>query len=102
MKTLIKSATEYVSALNRRAKPPHDPVIMDKLVHLRTRGFVMLDHLVGDSTFKKMQSSINKKIGQDFDLEFPCLAQTKVDPKRGQDLININFLATNEQLYQRS
>ena len=41
---------------------------------LRTRGFVVLDHLVGSSDIIELKGKLDKKIEQEFDLKFPCLA----------------------------
>lgn len=101
MKKLLKSTTEYVSALHRRRPPSTDPHVVRCVKQLKQRGFVMLDHLVGTPEFKKMQARVDQKIEQDFELQFPCLAQSKIDAERDKDLIDSNFLATNEQLKTR-
>lgn len=101
MRKLIKSTTEYVSALGRRAQPIADPVVAEKLAHLKSRGFVMLDHLVGSSQFEKIKASLKQKIEHDIDVNLPCLSQSKIDPKRDKDLVDRNFLASDDEYHQR-
>ncbi|MGU9962180.1 MAG: phytanoyl-CoA dioxygenase [Candidatus Puniceispirillales bacterium WSBS_2018_MAG_OTU23] len=100
MKKHIKSLAEKFCTIGRYVDPPKDPVIADKLAQLKARGFVMLDHMVGSSEFKKMKGSIDQKIEQDFELQFPCLSQSKIDVERDKKLIETNFLASNEKLKQ--
>ena len=101
MRKILKSTAEYVSTLHRRRPPSVDSHVIRCVEQLKERGFVMLDHLVGTSEFKRMQARIIQKIEHDFELQFPCLAQSKIDIERDKDLIEKNFLATNEQLKTR-
>lgn len=98
MKSSIKSLTENISTINRRVKRELVPGTKHKVDQLKTRGFVVLDHLVGSSAFGVVKNSVTQKIEKDLDLQFPCLSQKKIDPIRNQNLIKNNFLATNEQL----
>lgn len=101
MKKLLKSTTEYVSTFNRRVSPSTVPHISRCVDQLKKRGFVMLDHLVGTPEFEAIKAQVDRKIEKDFELQFPCLSQSKIDVDRDRDLIETNFLATNEQLSQR-
>ena len=47
MKSSIKSLTENISTINRRVKRELVPGTKHKVDQLKTRGFVVLDHLVG-------------------------------------------------------
>ncbi len=100
VKKLIKSIAEKFCTIGRYVDPPTDPFIADKLAQLKTHGFVMLDHLVGSPEFKKIKTSIDQKIEHDFELEFPCLSQSKIDVERDKKIIKENFRASNEKLKQ--
>ena len=60
-----------------------------------------MDHLVGNSEFIKLKDKLDKKIEQEFDLKFPCLAQSKIDQNRDRDLIARNFLTSTDELKKR-
>ena len=100
IKKHLKSLTETFSLLRRRTKPSHNPIITDKVSHLRKRGFVVLDHLVGSEIIKRVQNDVSKNFEQDLNIEFPCLAQSKIDEHEHKNLIETNFLATTETLAQ--
>ena len=65
----VKSLGERFACLNREPSHTSDPTIIDLVSQLRTRGFVVLDHLVGSSEFIKLKDKLDKKIEQEFDLE---------------------------------
>ena len=92
---------ERFACLNRETSQTSDPTIIDLVSQLRNRGFVVLDHLVGSSNIKELKGKLDKKIEQEFDLNFPCLAQSKIDQNRDQDLIAKNFLANTDDLIKR-
>ena len=98
MKKLLKSMSESLSIIGRRNGEISDKETKLKIEKLRNDGFVMLDHLVGSREFLMVKSAINKKIENEFELQFPCLAQTKINPQRDQSLIANNFLETDEKL----
>ena len=97
----IKSLGERIACLKRGPSYTSDPTVIDSVSKLRTRGFVVLDHLVGSPEFAELKGKLDKKIEQEFDLKFPCLAQSKIDQDRDQDLIATNFLANTEELSRR-
>jgi len=100
---IVKDITESLSRISRGFDPDQhlDSVLRPKLKYLYERGFVMLDHLVGSETIKRVQADINRKFEQDLDIVYPCLAQSRIDAKRDKDLIENNFLATPDVLKQR-
>jgi len=98
IKKHLKSLTETLSLIGRRTKPTHNPIITDKVSHLRERGFVFLDHLVGSEIIKQVQNNVSKNFEHDLNIEFPCLAQSKIDEYEHKNLIETNFLATPETL----
>ena len=101
IKRAIASSMEYVSRLNRQARPSAKPDIQQHITTLKKRGYIVLDHMIGSEKFNTVKNSINHKFEQSFDLEFPCLAQAFIDNERDQDLVAKNFLATKEQLEAR-
>lgn len=100
-KKAVKTIGERFSCHNRKTSETFDPTIVDLVSQLRTRGFVVLDHLVGRSEFTKLKEKLDKKIEQEFDLVFPCLAQSKIDQDRDHDLIVSSFLASPDELSKR-
>ena len=97
----VKSLGERFACLKREPSYTSDPTVTGSVSQLRTRGFVVLDHLVGSPEFKELKGKLDKKIEQEFDLKFPCLAQSKIDQDRDQDLIAKSFLASTEELSKR-
>lgn len=103
MKKTIKNILENLSLIGRKnfyekgANSQTDAAI----AQLKKRGFIMLDHMVGSPEFKKIKASIDQKIERDFELNFPCLSQAKLDHERDQDLIARNFLANSQELKAR-
>ena len=97
----IKSIGERIACFKRDPSYTSDPTVIDSVSQLRTRGFVVLDHLVGSHEFTELKGKLDKKIEQEFDLNFPCLAQSKIDQDRDQDLIATSFLASTEELSKR-
>ena len=101
--SVVKDLTEGLSRLSRGfdADKNLNPSLKKQLETLRNRGFVALDHLVGSDIIKRVQADMRNKFERDFDITFPCLAQSKIDETRDQDLVKRNFLATPETLNQR-
>lgn len=97
----VKSLGESFACLNRKTSQTSDPTIIDLVNQLRTRGFVVLDHLVGSSDIIELKGKLDKKIEQEFDLKFPCLAQSKIDQNRDRDLIAKSFLTSTDELKKR-
>ena len=56
---------------------------------------------MGSPDIIELKDKLDKKIEQEFDLEFPCLAQSKIDQDRDKDLIATSFLASTEELSKR-
>ena len=56
---------------------------------------------MGSHEFTELKGKLDKKIEQELDLNFPCLAQSKIDQDRDQDLIAKSFLASTEELRKR-
>tara|TARA_X000000950_G_scaffold238734_1_gene290934 strand:- start:116 stop:1063 length:948 start_codon:yes stop_codon:yes gene_type:complete len=100
----IKNLTELVSRIGRNTSYRHgtNPSVDAAVSQLRDIGFVKLDHLVGSPVFDDMKASLNQRIEKDFEFNLPCLAQTKIDNDRDQDLIAKNFLTSNDQLVERN
>ena len=97
----IKSLGERFACLNRETSYTSNPTVIASVSQLRDRGFVILDHLVGSSLFTELKGKLDKKIEQELDLKFPCLAQSKIDQERDKDLIATNFLASTSELSKR-
>jgi hypothetical protein len=97
----VKSLGESLACISRKTSQTYDPTIIDLVNQLRTRGFVVLDHLVGSSDIIEFKGKLDKKIEQEFDLKFPCLAQSKIDQNRDRDLIAKSFLTTTDELKKR-
>jgi hypothetical protein len=103
MKNSIKKATEYISLIGRHSNVKKKVGIETNKAcqNLRTKGFHVFDHLVGTKEFQELKVKVDIAIERDFNLEFPCLAHSKIDIKRDADLIKSNFFATNEALAER-
>lgn len=97
----VKSLGERFARLNREPPYTFDPTVIYAVSQLRNRGFVVLDHLVGTSEFKELKTKLDKKIEREFDLKFPCLAQSKIHRDRDKDLIATSFLASTDELSKR-
>ena len=97
----VKSFGERLACLTRTPSHTSDATIIDLVNQLRTTGFVVLDHLVGSSDIIKLKGKLDKKIEHEFDLKFPCLAQSKIDQNRDRDLIAENFLTSTDELNKR-
>ena len=78
---MIKSLLEAGAKISRKASVAHilNDETQAKLSLLRKRGFVMFDHLVGSTQFAFIQADLQKRIEQDMNFEFPCLAQSLID-----------------------
>ena len=61
----VKSLGERFACLNRETSQTSDPTIIDLVNQLRTRGFVVLDHLVGSSDIIELKGKLDKKIEQE-------------------------------------
>ena len=98
-----KRAMETVSRVNRRpsAHAVDDTVCRSAIRQLKERGFVALDHLVGTPLIKDLQSRVSASFENDVDIEFPCLAQSRIDAGQHQDLIDASFRLPPEKLAKR-
>jgi hypothetical protein len=101
---MLKTALEKVARVGRGA--PSETTLTQtqraQLARLRTEGYVAFDHLVGTEKLAQLQAELAQRIEGDLDFEYPCLAQTRIDPERDADMIASNFLATNAQLKARN
>ena len=100
----LKFAMEALSRVGRSV-PQHTgltPYARTSLEHLRAKGFVTLNHLIDDPIFTDVRTALQEKIEKKFELNFPCLAQTKIEPERDSDLIDRNFLAETSELIARN
>lgn len=100
---MLKSTLEIVARVGRAAASETSltQVQRDQLASLRSQGYVAFDHLVGTDRLAQLQEDLKQRIEHDLDFEYPCLAQTRIDPERDADMIASNFLATNAQLKAR-
>ena len=98
-----KRAMESVSRINRRpsAHAVDDAECGSAIEQLSDRGFVVLDHLVGTPQIKALQKRVNSSFEDDVDIEYPCLAQNRIDPDRHQDLIDASFRFPPDRLAKR-
>ena len=55
----VKSLGERFACLNRETSQTSDQTIIDLVSQLKTRGFVILDHLVGNSEFIKLKDKLD-------------------------------------------
>jgi hypothetical protein len=101
---MLKSTLEKVARVGRSgtAEAALTDVQRDQLAKLRKDGYVAFDHLVGTEKLALLQAELKQRIEHDLDFEYPCLAQTRIDPERDADMIASNFLATNAQLKARN
>ena len=97
----VKTMGERFACLNREPSHISDPTVIESVNQLRTRGFVVLDHLIGSSDIIELKGKLDKKIEQEFDLQYPCLAQVKIDQTRDRDLITNSFLTSTVELKKR-
>lgn len=100
---MIKNLLEAGAKIGRKA--PASFVLNDmaqaKLLSLRDRGFVMFDHLVDSPVFTSIQADLKKRIEQDMNFEFPCLAQSLIDEAKHADLVAKSFRVPLTELEQR-
>ena len=101
MKKIIRTGTEFLSTLSRKVEPFANADVVNKVQHLKEHGFVVLDHLVGNGQFQRIQKAVSSKIEHDLDFEYPCLAQTKINKIEHKDLIDNEFLADAQMLEQQ-
>ena len=100
---MIKNLLEAGAKIGR--KVPDSFVLNDitraKLSSLRERGFVMFDHLVDSPEFISVQADLQKRIEQDMNFEFPCLAQSLIDETKHADLVTKAFRVPLGELKRR-
>ena len=101
---MLKEILEYFSRIGRGAGSYHDyddeiKIYVDKL---KKHGFIILDHLVGSTKFQNVKNKIGKKIEKYLNIQFPCLAQSKIDEIKHKDLIKSNFLSITDDLEKRN
>ena len=101
---MLKKSIEFISKFGRRSNNNFDYGLDIKryVKQLNDNGFVILDHLVGSKKFLKLKKEINNNFENDLNIQFPCLAQSKIKEKKHADLINSNFLSTNKVLEERN
>ena len=58
----------------------------------------MFDHLVGSPEFASIQADLQKRIEQDMNFEFPCLAQSLIDETEHADLVAKSFRVPLDEL----
>ena len=102
MKNFIKETFEKISRLGRYKKSKNNKNIVYLSNQLKQQGYVVLDHLVGTKKFLKAKKLLVDSIEKDFNIDFPCLAQNKININTDKDLINKNFLCTNKELKDRN
>ena len=100
----IKNVTEYLSRRNRMTSSSKlsNSEVGAHVTQLKERGYVTLDHLVGSELFENAKKILTKQIEIDLQLDFPCLAQTKIDAIKHRELIESNFLASKEYLHSQN
>ena len=101
---MIKKSIEYISKIGRTSKTIDPNNINEIQAHVKTlkdRGYVVLDHLVRSKKFMSLTEEINNNIENKLNIKFPCLAQSKIDKETNKDLIDNNFLATDQVLTER-
>lgn len=104
MKKSLKIGSEYISRIGRKYSEKNlaqTESLYHKLNELRKNGFVVLDHLVNTPLFLETKKSLAYSIENEFNFEYPCLAQSKINHTRDKDLIASNFLMDNESLKKR-
>ena len=100
---MIKQSMEYISRIGRGLTNNNYDTQLNKDVNqLKDKGYVVLDHLVGSHKFIELQKEINLNIEENLNIQFPCLAQSKIDKNNDKDLIKSNFLSTNKNLTDRN
>lgn len=100
---MIKNLLEVGAKIGRKVPATHvlNDITEAKLSLLRERGFVMFDHLVGSTEFSSFQADLQKRIEQDMDFEFPCLAQSLIDEAEHADLVAKSFRVPLDELERR-
>ena len=100
---MIKTALERIARIGRAGTPESalGNELGQKLAQLRSRGYVMFDHLVGSPGMEMLKADYIDRLENQLQFEMPTLAQTRVDPERDADMIAKNFLADNQELAAR-
>jgi len=101
----LKIGSEYISRIGRTYSDKslaNNKYLHNKLNELRKNGFVALDHLVNTPLFLEAQNHLVHDIENEFNFEYPCLAQSKINHIRDKDLIDANFLRENQELKKRN
>ena len=100
---MIKNLLEAGAKIGRKVPTSHvlNDITQDKLSTLRERGFVIFDHLVGSPEFSSIQADLLRRIEQDMNFEFPCLAQSHIDQAEHADLVEKSFRVPLKELEQR-
>ena len=102
MKGFVKEIFEKISRIGRYKSSNKNKNIIYLSNQLKKQGYVVLDHLVGTDEFKSAKNDLTDAVEKKFNIEFPCLAQSKVNDYLDKDLISKNFLCTNEELKSRN
>lgn len=96
----LKQSMKY---FNRRIKKSFKHDISEefekRLKSLREYGYVIIDNLFSKNELEVLQNEYRKKIELDLAIEFPCLAQSKIDPIKHQNLIDNHFLFSPRELH---
>jgi len=101
MRSYIREIFEKISRLGRHTKSNENENIVQYSNQLKDQGYIILDHLVGTKKFESIKNKLIENIEMKCNFEFPCLSQNKISPTLDEDLINKNFLCTNEELKAR-
>ena len=97
----VRSRFVYADSYAKRRLADEPDAEQQRLVELlRQDGCIELDGYIPADRLRAMQDDLNAALAE-LDFETPCLAQSRIDPSRHQDLIDNFMYGSPAQLAQR-
>ena len=96
---------KYLAFINRL--PGHQDVFSKgrdfelDLKTLKKDGTLVLESFLDPKVLANLQADLKKTVEIDFDFEYPCLSQVRVDSDKHQDIIQKKFKFSNKELHRR-
>ncbi len=68
---------------------------------LKKDGTLVLENFLDPQVLAELQKDLKKSIEEDFNFEYPCLSQTRIDSEKHQEIIQKKFKFSNKELHRR-
>ena len=100
---MFKETLERLVCLTRRVQRDEisDDLLAAKLHQLEEEGYTTFDHLVGNPDFERLARTVKDAFEKELAFFTPCLAQSRIQRSRDDDLIKKNFRVSESELVSR-